>query len=119
MTRNTNESVLLIGDTDRVVQTALAQALPGAKITSVNNVFDGIAELTAHRYSAVLAAAEPIERRPEAAVKSLRQLAGTGRVVLFGDTTIEPLSRKMLNFGCDDYIVTPVNTSELSQIFGT
>jgi hypothetical protein len=66
-----------------------------------------------------LASAEPIERRPDAAVKALRQLAGSSRVLLFGQASLEPVSRKMLSFGCDDYFVTPASPAELGQIFGT
>jgi GGDEF domain-containing protein len=118
MVKLAHERVLLIGDTDRQIQSALVQAVPGADITTVASVFDAIAELTAHRYSSVLAAAEPIERRPEAAVKTLRKLTGEGRLLLFGHPTLEPLSRKMLEFGCDDYIVTPASPAELGQMFG-
>src|SRR5437764_7623138 len=113
------ERILLIGDRDRQVHAALAQIRPGAEVTSVPSYFDAIAELTNKGYTTVLAAAEPIERRPEAAVKTLRELAGEGRVVLFGHPTLEPLSRKMLDFGCDDYIITPTSPGELTQIFST
>src|SRR6201999_1911687 len=61
----------------------------------------------------------PIERRPESAVKTLRDLAGGSRVLLFGHPTLEPLSRKMLQFGIDDYLVTPTTPTELQQLFGT
>src|SRR6187455_191622 len=118
MSRTAFESVLVIGDADRQVQGALAQALPSANVTAVANYFDGIAELSANRYTAVLASAEPIERRPEAAVTTLRQLAGDGRLILFGQPSLEPVSRKMLSFGCDDYIVTPASPGELGQMFG-
>ena len=118
MSRSTFENVLLIGDHDHQVQGALAQALPSANVTAVANYFDGIAELSANRYTTVLASAEPIERRPEAAVKTLRQLAAEARLVLFGQSSLEPVSRKMLNFGCDDYIITPASPGELSQVFG-
>src|SRR5207245_4013342 len=103
----------------RELQAALVQAMPGAQIVAVPSYFDGIAELTTRPYTAVLAAAEPIERRPESAVKTLRELAGEGRVVLFGHPTLEPLSRKMLDFGCDDYIVTPISPTEIQQMFGS
>src|SRR5688500_9870704 len=118
MIRLMPQRVLVIGDSDRQVQGALAQAMPGAQVTSISNYFDGIAELTANAYSAVLAAAEPIERRPEAAVKTLREVAADARIVLFGHPTLEPLSRKMLDFGCDDYVVAPTSPGELHQIFG-
>lgn len=113
------ERVLLIGDMDRQMHSALVQAMPGAHVTPVASYFDGLAELSSNAYTAVLAAAEPIERRPEAAVRALREVAGDGRLLLFGHPTLEPLSRKMLDFGCDDYIVTPANAAELQQMFGT
>jgi hypothetical protein len=48
MVRPGFERVLLIGDSDRQVHSALAQGVPAAQITSVPTVFDGIAELTAN-----------------------------------------------------------------------
>ena len=119
MVRLTQEHILLIGDIRRELEPALAQAAPAARVTRVDNVFEAIAELAGNGYSAVVANAEPIERRPEAAVRALRELAGDGRVILFGHPTLEPVSRKMLEFGCDDYIITPPNPAELQQIFGS
>ncbi len=119
MVRFAQERVLLIGDPYRQVQAALTEALPGAQVTSVPSFFDGVAELVANSYTAVVAAAEPIERRPEAAVRQLRELAGDGRVVLFGHPTLELLSRKMLEFGADDYLITPASSGEIGQIFLT
>src|SRR5687767_4501040 len=118
------ERILLIGDVRRDVYGALVQAAPGAQVTSVATVFDAITELVGAGnggggYTTILAAAEPIERRPEAAVRTLRSLAGPGRLVLFGHPTLELLSRKMMQFGCDDYIVTPASAGEIQQIFGT
>jgi GGDEF domain-containing protein len=118
MVRPMSERILLIGDTQRELHAALAQAMPAAQVVSVANFFDGIAELSHRRYTAVLAAAEPIERRPESAVKTLRELAGSGRLLLFGHPTLEPLSRKMLQFGVNDYLVTPATANELHQMLG-
>src|SRR5690349_9768731 len=121
--RDGQERILLIGDLDRQIHGAIAQTLPGAQVTSVGGMFEAIAELAqsggAAKYATVMAAAEPIERRPEAAVRVLRELAGDGRLLLFGHPTLEPLSRKMLDFGCDDYIVTPANPAELQQMLGS
>ena len=118
MVRLNQEHILLIGDAKHEWEPALAAAAPLARVTRVENVFDAIGELSGSAYSAVLANAEPIERRPEAAVRMLRELAGDGRVILFGHPTLEPVARKMLEFGCDDYVVTPPNAAELQQIFG-
>src|SRR3954452_20582808 len=114
-----HERILLIGDRDRQMHSALTQVLPGAHVTAVPTYFDGIVELNSGGYTTVLAAAEPIERRPEAAVRALRDMAGEGRVLLFGHPTLEPLNRKMLDFGCDDYVVTPVSPAEIQQMFGS
>jgi GGDEF domain-containing protein len=119
MSRVAHERILLVGDATRHVQGALSEAMPGAHVTAVATYFDAIAEMTAHPYTTVLASAEPIERRPEAAVKSLRQAAGEARVLLFGQPSLEPVSRKMLAFGCDDYVITPTSPTELHQVFGT
>jgi GGDEF domain-containing protein len=119
MVRMAHERILLIGDTSRQVLPALAQAMPAAQVTHVSNWFEGIAELAGGSYTSILAATEPIERRPEAAVRTLRQLAGEGRLLLFGHPTLEPISRKMLDFGADDYLVTPANALELQQMFGS
>ncbi len=110
--------ILLIGDARHDLQPAVLAASPGAQVVAVDSVFDAIAELSARPYSTVLAAAEPIERRPESAVRTLRELAGAGRLLLFGHPTLEPLSRKMLNFGVDDYLITPTTPAELGQMLG-
>jgi diguanylate cyclase (GGDEF)-like protein len=60
-----------------------------------------------------------MERRPEAAVKTLRELGGDSRLLLYGHPTLEPLSQKMMDFGADDYLVTPVTAGELLQVMGT
>jgi GGDEF domain-containing protein len=111
---------LLIADDDHSLSALISDALPAAQCRSVATYFDAIAELgsssSPSHYSAILANAEPIERRPEAAVKTLRDLAGNGRVILFGHPTLEPLQRKMLEFGCDDYLVTPAPRAELLDL---
>ena len=112
------ERILLIADRDRQVAGALQQAMPSAQVTSVASIFDGVAELAEGSFTTIFAAAGPIERRPEAAVKTLRELAGDSRLLLFGHPTLEPLTRKMLDFGVDDYVVTPVKPAELEHIFG-
>lgn len=119
MVRLNPERVLLIGDDDRAVHSALNQAVPGAQITAVHTIFDGIAELSGGHFTTVMAAAEPLERRAEAAVRTLRDLAGEARLLLFGHPVLEPLSRRMLEMGCDDYLVTPPSPQELQQVFHT
>jgi len=113
------ERILLIGDRERQMESSLSQALPGADVRSVAGVFDALAELSAGNYTTVIASADPIERRPESAMRAIRQLAGDSRILLFSNPSLEPISRKMLEFGCDDYLVTPASPTELQQLFGT
>ena len=118
MTMAATERILLIADHDRQIAGALKQAVPSADVTAVPSFFDGLSELAGGSFTTVLAAAAPIERRPERAVQTLREMAGDTRVLLFGHPTLEPLSRKMLDFGADDYLITPVNAVEFQQLFG-
>jgi PleD family two-component response regulator len=119
MPRMGQEKVLVIADPHRDIHAALISALPSASVTAVNDYFEGIAELSATPYTTIFASAEPVERRPEAAIKQLRELTGDGRLILFGQPSLEGLSRKMLEFGVDDYIITPANPGEIQQMFGT
>lgn len=118
MVRPAQERVLLIGDVGRQLQAALLQAMPAAQVRSVDTLFEGIALLGMEQFTTVLTAAEPLERRPEAAVQTLRELGGEARLILFGQPSLEPLSRKMLRFGCDDYLVTPLQADEIKQVLG-
>src|SRR5450759_4824226 len=104
MSRLPAERILVIADADRQVRATLAQLLPSAEVTASPSWFDAIHQLARERFTTILASAEPIERRPESAVRAIRGMAGDARLVLFGHPTLEPLSRKMLEFGCDDYL---------------
>lgn len=116
MVRRSIDRILLIGDTQRQVEAAVAQAVPSMEITHADNYFDGLAELSNQKFGAVVANAEPIERRPEAAMRALREAARESRVILFGHPTLEPVSRKMMEFGCDDYVIAPPQPGELSKL---
>ncbi|MGA2501331.1 MAG: GGDEF domain-containing protein [Tepidisphaeraceae bacterium] len=116
MNRLESERILVIADADRQVQATLVQLLPSAEVTASPSWFDAIHHLARERFTTILASAEPIERRPESAVRAVRGLAGDARLVLFGHPTLEPLSRKMLEFGSDDYLVAPASPLELGQV---
>ena len=118
MVRASQERVLLIGNVDRQMYSTVTQALPNAQVKSVASLFDGIAELSNEQYTTVLASVEPMERRPESAVRTLRELSGQGRLLLFGHPTLEPLSQKMREFGCDDYLIIPITPGELLETLG-
>ena len=111
--RLNGENILVVGDRDRRMQSAVAGALPSASITAVRSVFDAIAELHAGLYHGVLVNSDPLESRPEAATRALREAAGDGRIVLWTDAAREPLTRRLINEGADDYVVYPAEPGEL------
>jgi two-component system, cell cycle response regulator len=108
--------ILLVGESAGAMYSALSSAAPRSEIVTTPTVFDAIAELSAGEFHAVFCPAEPIERRAESAVATLRGVAGDARLILFGHPTHEPLSRRMLKCGCDDYVVTPAEPAEISEI---
>lgn len=117
MSWSAQDRVLLVADRDHSLTSALSQAVPAMPVVHAASVFDAIAELHGSRYAAVLAPVEPIERRPEPAVRVLRELCGGAQLILFGHPTLEPLARKMMDFGADDYFVMPASPTELRQMF--
>ena len=116
--RLNGENILLVGDIDHRMQAAVARAIPPASITSVHSIFDAIAELHAGVYNGVLVNTDPLQSRPEAATRALREAAGEGRIILWTDAAREPLSRQLLQAGADDYVVAPAESDELLHTLG-
>lgn len=116
MVRLGNENILVIGDRDRRMHTSVANAMPAASVTSVQSVFDALAELNAGVYSGVLVNVSPIESRPEAATRALREAASDARLVVYSDPVHEPLSRTLVAHGADDYVIAPPDPKELQQL---
>ena len=114
--RLNGDNILVVGDRERRMQSAVAGALPSASITAVRTVFDAIAELHAGLYDGIVVHADPLESRPEAATRALREAAGEGRIVLWTDAAREPLTRRLIEQGADDYVVAPADAAELQQI---
>lgn len=116
MVRLGNENILIIGDRDRKMQSTVANALPSASVTSVQSVFDALAELNAGVYSGVLINLDPIINRPEAATRALREAASEARLVIYSEPVREPLSKTLTRHGADHYIITPPDPAELQRI---
>ncbi len=113
MVRLNSEQILVIGDRDRRMQSAVATAIPSAGVTSVQSVFEAIAELQAGVYTSVLLSAEPVESRPEPATRALRDAAGDARLIVFSEPAREPISRQLVEHGADDYFIAPAEPHEL------
>lgn len=118
MVRTARENILLI-DGQRQLEAALSQAMPSAHVVTVSTWFDAIVHLAEHSCSAVFAPAEPVEKRAESAIEALRGMAGEARLIVFGQPSLEPLSRRMVALGCDDYLITPGRPDEIKRMLGS
>ena len=110
--------VLLVGDADGLMSAALERATPMTARESVATVFEAVIAVGEADFAAVLVNVEPVERRPEAAVRALRESLGDDgrrRLVLFGGPSLEPLSRRMLGFGGDDVLVMPADDAAVRR----
>ena len=115
MVRITRQRLLVIGDSPaRTLETAVGAAVPSAAVTSVPSVFDAIAELNAGVFTGLLVPMDQIDRRPDAAAAALREAAGDARIVLHTPPAQEPLGKRLLEAGCDDYVISPVLPDELA-----
>lgn len=108
-------NVLVVGEAISAGEALLA-ALPGVRVEHVPDYFQALTRLQVRSFDAVLAPTAPIRRRPEAAIRRLREAAPQARLVLVADPTSEILSRKLVgqNLGCHDYVVTPASAGELA-----
>ncbi len=74
-----------------------------------------IAELSRAPTQGVVLGIDPDCRRAEQAVAAVKRAAGETRVVLCCEPLMEPLSRKLLEVGADDYVIHPPNAEELQR----
>lgn len=113
--------VLVVGDEDGQVAAALGEAEPDLSAISVGNVFDAIAQLHQEEFGALLVNVQPLEHRPEAALKTLRQRLDASlsrrqsRIVLFGPIGFEPLAREARAWGADDYLLLPAKAKDVRE----
>jgi GGDEF domain-containing protein/CheY-like chemotaxis protein len=112
--------VLVIGGEGASVGGAVESAFPGVVVERVADWFEGLSRLHHRTFDALLADASQIRRRPDAALRRLRDAAGESRVVLMVQPTDEPLARKITagkvgGATCDEYVVLPVSPMELVQ----
>lgn len=114
------ESVLVISGSGEVAS-AVEAALPGSQVERVGDWFEGLSRLHHRTFDALLADGSQIKRRPDAALRRLRDAAGDSRVVLMVHPVDEPLARKIVagkvgSGTCDEYVVLPVSPREIAQV---
>ncbi len=107
-------TVLLVGDAARA-EAALRGAIPNVRVEVSPDYFHAIAHLgSSEVFDGVVAPVGPIEHRAQAALENLRAAAGEARVVLVSEPDGEILARKLVDRGCDDYLIWPVGGADLA-----
>ncbi len=92
---------------------------PEWTVASCESYLSGIAELIRQPACAVLACVDPSSHQLENAVAGLREAAGDKtRLVLCCAPESEPVARRVLASGADDYVLYPLEDNELDAAIG-
>lgn len=109
--------LLVIGDLDRlgpIVRKCFAP-LP---IIGVRGYLTGVAEIRQSPTRAVLVGFEDGCRKIESAISAMKAAAGEAPVVICCDPVHEPVCRRLLSGGADDYLIFPPSPAELERALG-
>jgi diguanylate cyclase (GGDEF)-like protein len=92
---------------------------PGWEVTCCDTYLSGIAELARKPARAVLARVDASAAQLDHAVAGLREAAGAAaRVVLCCSPDAEPIARRAVKSGADDYILFPLQGEEIDAAVG-
>ncbi len=118
MTRDTGDEarLLVVTDLDRLGP-IIRQCFP-RPIHGVHTYLDGIAQIRQAPTRAVLVGYDSTCRKPEAAIRALKAVAGDAPVVFCCDPAHEPLARRLTDHGADDYLIFPPEPAELERALG-
>ncbi len=104
--------LLLLGDDGRM-ERMLRQRLPQLHLTREDNALDGIVRLSEMRFAAVLLNAGRLEQQTAEAVKALRRIGPTSKILVYGEPFTEVHAREAMRAGADDYLIWPIPLAEL------
>ena len=119
MTEGSSETrrLLFICDDD-VVRRMVDGLLPDWSVTVVSNYLEGIGEAGTGSFDGVLGFVGMGQAHLADAVAGLREAFGDGRLVLCCYPEGEPVTRGALLCGADEYVICPLDGSELSEALG-
>jgi diguanylate cyclase (GGDEF)-like protein len=108
--------LLVITDLDRLGP-IVRQCFP-PPIHGVHTYLDGIAQIRQAPTRAVLVGLDQACRNPEAAIGAVKAVAGDAPVIFCCDPAHEPLGRRLVAHGTDDYLIFPPEPAELERALG-
>jgi len=109
--------LLVVADVQRLGP-IVAEIFAPQRIDGVHSYLDGIAEIPRSPTRAILVGHDATCRKPEAALHALKSVAGDAPVVYCCEPADEPLGRKLLGHGADDYIIFPPEAVDLERALG-
>ncbi len=124
------ESVFALGDADRMVVVAARSAYPRLaddlrrrysdwKIVGTDNYLSAISEVCRQAPQVVVAGIDPEMGQFSNAVAGLREAAGPqAKLILCCPPEQEPIARRTVPSGADDYVLYPLEESELDAALG-
>jgi diguanylate cyclase (GGDEF)-like protein len=107
--------LLLIGP--RAQRDALASALPDCEVQVAQHALEGLWQSGRQRFDHAFVSLS-VGSKALRAVSSLRQVTPEMRIVVGCEPADEPIARRALDQGADDYVLEPVRREDLEQAFG-
>lgn len=116
--RPADDRVLVIADRGRLT-TQLRSRYPEWDVSTTESFLSGICALSQHGARAVIAFVDASDHQLPDAVAGLREAAGsTTRLILCCRPEAEPVTRKAVSQGADEYILYPIRPEELDRALG-
>lgn len=106
--------LLVAADADRLAPIIRDHFAP-VPVAVAEDYLSAIAELPRAPTQGVVLGIDPRCRRMESAVAALKQGAGEARVILCAEPADEPLCRRLVAAGADDYVIFPPQAADLQQ----
>lgn len=115
---STDARLLLVSDLGRLGP-IVAETFAPQRIDGVHTYLDAIAEIPRSPTQAVLVAFDPSCRKPESALRAMKQVAGQDTPVIFCcEPAYENVGRRVLEHGADGYVIFPPDSLDLEAALG-
>ena len=110
--------ILLLGDDGRMAH-LLRGRFKDYPLYIEENVLEGIVRQGQSFYETILLNAERLGEKTVQAVKALRRVSPTARLLVFGEAFTEVYGKAARAAGADDYLIWPVPAAELRSLLKT
>jgi diguanylate cyclase (GGDEF)-like protein len=98
------------------VRDALARALPSCEVVVARHGLDGVWKAGRGSFDGALVSLS-VQGKVLQAIRTLRQIAPKMRIVVGCHPADEPIARRAMDEGADDYVLEPLQREEVEQAF--